>query len=587
MAGRLELLVDEQSIWTRREVRRSERWAAWAAGLGVVGGVLAAACSAAAVAGKAGPFVYVADTKRDEISQFPASRSPHGALKPLAASTVPAGPFPYTIAVDPQGTSAYATSSASKVYQYTINPATGRLTPKSPATVATRSGETAAIAFTPDGTSAYVVGNNISQYSIDATTGDLTPKSPATVGTPPNPEPIAVSPNGKYAYVATCGGCGYALQKTQFHAPAGPAAAKRQPAKPSYLVEYRINPRTGALSRKPIAKVTTGNGANWIALAPNGKSVYVATSTGVWQYTTNPTTGDLSPKDPETTGANRAQHRDRAQRQERLRHRRHQQQGLSIPHQPAHRHAQLQARIDRAHRAAPRGDRALRRWQERLRHQRKRPRDGAVHDQPHDRQDHGDDASHSQDSKRRARPGRNTHPVREVSPPQTSLRRNNTSSATARCWSLVSRANRGRWRERGDACRGIKGGLAGEDAWLGRRHRSIAAASAAGSSSAPSPGPGYRSSSSATASVGAGRVAAPEFNSGSRVVGANQIGGRCRIHADRHSRLWPRRELLLLLNLDRATLTCAGCWISRSEQCDGGAGPGWRRARWSHSVDRG
>ena len=302
MSGRLELLVDDQSIWIRHEVRRSERWAAWAAGLGVVGGVLAAACSAAAVAGKAGPFVYVADTKRDEISQFIASRSPHGALKPLAASTVPAGPFPYTIAVDPQGTSAYATSSASKVYQYTINPATGRLTPKSPAAVATKSGETAAIAFSPDGTSAYVVGNNISQYSIDAATGDLTPKSPATVGTPPNPEPIAVSPNGKYAYVATCGGCGYALQKTQFHAPAGPAAGKRQPAKPSYLVEYRINPRTGALSRKPIAKITTGNGANWIALAPKGKSVYVATSTGVWQYTTNPTTGDLSPKDPETTG---------------------------------------------------------------------------------------------------------------------------------------------------------------------------------------------------------------------------------------------------------------------------------------------
>ena len=303
MAGRLELLVDEQSIWTRREVRRSERWAAWAAGLGVVGGVLAAACSAAAVAGKAGPFVYVADTKRDKISQFRASRSPHGALKPLAPSTVPAGPFPYTIAVDPQGTSAYATSSASKVYQYTINPTTGRLTPKSPATVATRSGETAAIAFTPNGTSAYVVGNNISQYSIDATTGDLTPKSPATVATPPNPEPIAVSPNGKYVFVANCGGCGYALQKTRFHAPAGQAAGKRQPAKPSYLVEYRIYPRTGALSRKPIAKVTTGNGANWIAIAPNGKSVYVATSTkGVWQYTINPTTGKLSPKDPETTG---------------------------------------------------------------------------------------------------------------------------------------------------------------------------------------------------------------------------------------------------------------------------------------------
>ena len=168
--------------------------------------------------------------------------------------------------------------------------------------MATRSGGTAAIAFTPNGTSAYVVGTNISQYSIDATTGDLTPKSPATVATPPNPEPIAVSPNGKYAYIANCGGCGYAHQKAPSHAPAGPASAKPKPAKPSYLVEYRISPRTGVLSPKPVAKVTTGNGANWIAIAPNGTSVYVATSAGVWQYTTNPTTGELTPKNPKSAG---------------------------------------------------------------------------------------------------------------------------------------------------------------------------------------------------------------------------------------------------------------------------------------------
>jgi 6-phosphogluconolactonase (cycloisomerase 2 family) len=245
--------------------------------------------------------MYVADTKFNEVSEFSASSNTFGALTPLSPSTVPTGPFPYTIAVDPQGTSAYATSSASAVSQYTINPITGQLTPKSPATVATRSGGTAAIAFTPNGTSAYVVGTNISQYSIDATTGDLTPKSPATVATPPNPEPIAVSPNGKYAYVANCGGCGYALRKKPDAA--GSAAAKRGSAKPSFLSEYRINPSTGALSHKPIASVTTGNGANWVAIAPNNRSAYVATSTnGVWQYTINPTTGKLSPKKPETTG---------------------------------------------------------------------------------------------------------------------------------------------------------------------------------------------------------------------------------------------------------------------------------------------
>lgn len=178
-------------------------------------------------------------------------------------STVPAGPFPYTIAVDPQGTSAYATSSASKVYQYTINAITGKLTPKSPATVATRSGGTAAIAFTPNGTSAYVVGTSISQYSIDATTGDLTPKSPATVATPPNPEPIAVSPNGKYAYVANCGGCGYAHQKTPSRAAAGPTSAKRtsanRPARHSRNRKWLARPRGHPLDTDLSAQMTASH----------------------------------------------------------------------------------------------------------------------------------------------------------------------------------------------------------------------------------------------------------------------------------------------------------------------------------------
>ena len=51
--------------------------------------------SAAHAATPTGPFVYVANKPL----------STGGALKPLSPLTVPAGPFPYTIAVDPQGTS--------------------------------------------------------------------------------------------------------------------------------------------------------------------------------------------------------------------------------------------------------------------------------------------------------------------------------------------------------------------------------------------------------------------------------------------------------------------------------------------------
>ncbi len=108
----------------------------------------------------AGPFVYVA-TKADSISQFAAPPSTGGALTPLKPATVPSGPFPYDIAASPQGTSVYVVDSSATgrpargVSQYTVNPITGRLTPKSPATVVT-GGQPNWIAVSPDGTSAYV-----------------------------------------------------------------------------------------------------------------------------------------------------------------------------------------------------------------------------------------------------------------------------------------------------------------------------------------------------------------------------------------------------------------------------------------------
>jgi 6-phosphogluconolactonase (cycloisomerase 2 family) len=130
---------------------RLERWAARAAGLAVICGLLVVACSAAAVSGAAGRFVYVAATKRNEVSQFKVSRS--GALGPLKPATVSSGAFPYGIAVSPQGTSVYAVDvGANKVSQYTIDRVTGRLRAKSPATVPTGRGPES-IAISPDGKS--------------------------------------------------------------------------------------------------------------------------------------------------------------------------------------------------------------------------------------------------------------------------------------------------------------------------------------------------------------------------------------------------------------------------------------------------
>jgi uncharacterized repeat protein (TIGR01451 family) len=267
---------------------------------------LAAGCTAVAAPAAAwrpvdtAPFVYAVNTKSNAISQYSASPSNSGALRALATSTVPTGPFPYGIGIDPQGTSVYvadvgsAGAPASEVSQYTINRFSGQLTPKSRATVAAGRGPVA-IAVSPNGTSAYVVdgkSNAVSQYSINPATGALTPKSPATVATGRQPEPIAITPNGKYAYVANCPSCTVKLR--------GPHSASPPKPTPASIWEYRINQNTGTLSL--MATVTTGTGANGMAITPNGKSLYVAVG-AVWQYSINPSTGELTPKSPATIAA--------------------------------------------------------------------------------------------------------------------------------------------------------------------------------------------------------------------------------------------------------------------------------------------
>jgi 6-phosphogluconolactonase (cycloisomerase 2 family) len=57
---------------------------------------------------------------------------------------------PEAIAIAPNGESAYVTSeNDGKVAQYTINPTTGKITPMSPATVATATGSLG-LAITPE-----------------------------------------------------------------------------------------------------------------------------------------------------------------------------------------------------------------------------------------------------------------------------------------------------------------------------------------------------------------------------------------------------------------------------------------------------
>ena len=273
----------------RGRVRRGRRIGS-AASLAVTACVLAGGCAGSAppTATARAPFVYAADRHTGGVSQFGSSLSGSGALRPLTPKTVPSGRTPTASAVSPQGTSVYVVAeggtsrrSFDEVWQYSISPITGKLTPKS-VTTATRGGGAIWITIAPDGTSAYVAdfyADAISQYSISPATGKLTRISPATVRTPGSPAAIAVAPDGEYAYIA---------DETTHTA--------------DNVLQYRINARTGALSSRPVATVAGGPGAQSVTIAPDGKSAYVtdAIESTVWQYRISPATGRLSPLSPAT-----------------------------------------------------------------------------------------------------------------------------------------------------------------------------------------------------------------------------------------------------------------------------------------------
>ncbi len=126
--------------------------------------------------------------------------------------------------------------------------------------------------------SAYVVNylgaGTVSQYDLNLTTGELTAKSPVTVGAGTNPWDVALSPDGKSAYVTN--------------------------ATTNTVSQYYVDQGTGKLTAKNPTMVAAGTTPISVALSSDGKSAYVTnyTTNNVSQYEVNSTTGALSPKNP-------------------------------------------------------------------------------------------------------------------------------------------------------------------------------------------------------------------------------------------------------------------------------------------------
>jgi 6-phosphogluconolactonase len=232
-----------------------------------------------------GKSAYVTNVGPGTVSQYNIDPS-NGALSPKTPATVASGPCPWGVAVTPDGKSAYAVDvCVGSVSQYSIDPLSGSLSPKTPFTVPSGRGPRG-IAVTPNGKSAYVTNEavtngsttGVSQYNIDPVSGALSPKIPATVGTGAGPEGVAVTPNGKSAYVTNVG--------------------------PDTVSQYNIDPSNGALSPKTPATVAAGSGPWGVAVTPDGKSAYVTSEESflgtLSQYNIDPITGGLTPKSPAT-----------------------------------------------------------------------------------------------------------------------------------------------------------------------------------------------------------------------------------------------------------------------------------------------
>ena len=106
------------------------------------------------------------------------------------------------MAVSPQGSSAYAvdnlSATAGAVSQYTLDPATGKLSPMSPGDGGYRGRPERAIAIRPDGKNAYVPsGKAISRCRNSPVTGKLTPMPPRKVAGAGLPIGITVAPDGR------------------------------------------------------------------------------------------------------------------------------------------------------------------------------------------------------------------------------------------------------------------------------------------------------------------------------------------------------------------------------------------------------
>jgi 6-phosphogluconolactonase len=244
-----------------------------------------------------GKFAYVANQSSASVSAYTIDATT-GALTPVAGSPYAASTLPFDVVIDPSGKFVYVTNygtnavgawSGGSISAYTINAATGALTPVagSPFSVGPCP---CVITIDPSGKFAYVANGQsgtVNAYTVDATSGVLTSVASSAGGFCPGSAGgvviwtcgVTIDPSGKFAYVANEGG------STQVFG----------------VFAFTINATTGALTAVAGSPFAVGTEPTSITIDPSGKFAYVldvdnGTVGGgtVYAYTVNATTGALT-----------------------------------------------------------------------------------------------------------------------------------------------------------------------------------------------------------------------------------------------------------------------------------------------------
>jgi 6-phosphogluconolactonase (cycloisomerase 2 family) len=257
--------------------------------------------------------------------------------------TKPANANPIGAVVHPTGKFVYVVNEVrfgallGNVSVYSIDATTGALTPQG--TTADLGGTPAtAIAFSPSGRFAYVTYipapgvlqdfDTVKTYSVDAGTGLLSgPIGSAATGD--IPWAIAVTPGGKFAYVASLGTQGsvndvaiYSINATSgiltlrssFFLGGKPASlamdsegrflyvARQQVDNNQNLFVFSIDATSGALTQTTSLLTSNGSGPIAVVAEPQGQFVYATGDRGIIPYFLSPSSGSLSAGPPVSAG---------------------------------------------------------------------------------------------------------------------------------------------------------------------------------------------------------------------------------------------------------------------------------------------